>query len=128
MKRPKIWKTEDEIIAAIDRTRRMANRKLKKSQELAEVAKSKFARVDALSWELFNATRKIDDKERTRLENNLKSSELSAAEAKERADICAKAYHRAINSTLPRLGEILSAFRTQPMTELVGDYRGVALR
>jgi len=124
-RRPKVWKTEDEIIAAIDRTKRMANRKLKKSQELAEVAKQKFARVEELSWQLMNAH---DEMERTRLQNNLSSAELSAGEAKEKALACAAAYHRAINSTLPRLGEILSAFRTQPMTALVGDYKGVAVR
>jgi hypothetical protein len=125
MKRPKIWQTEDQIIAAIDRTRRMATRKLKRSQELAEVAKTKFARVEELSWQLMNAH---DEKERIRLQNNVSSAELSAGEAKEKADACARAYHTAINSTLPRLGEILSAFRTQPMTELVGDYKGVAIR
>jgi hypothetical protein len=124
-RRPKIWKTEDEIIAAIDRTKRMAERKLKKSQQLAEVARAKFARVEEIGFELMTLK---DESQRSRLENNLKSVELSAAEAKERADKTAACYHRAINSTLPRLGEILAAFRTGTFSGIMGEYKAVAIR
>jgi hypothetical protein len=121
-----VWLTEDQIIAAIDRTRRMAERKLKKSQELAEVAKTKFGKCEELRFTLMGNN--LGAMERESMQAKLSSAELSAGKAKEKADACAAAYHRAINSTLPRLGEILSAFRTQPMTELVGEYKGVAIR
>lgn len=124
-RRPKIWKTEDEIVAAIDRTKRMAERKLAKSVALSDKAKEKFARVEELSWQLMNAT---DEKEKTRLQNNVSSAEISAAEARERADQCAAAYHRAVNATLPRLGEILAAMRTQTFDGVLGSYKGVAVK
>ncbi len=124
-RRPKIWKTEDEVLAAIDRTKRMAKRKLAKSVVLSDKAKEKFARVEELSWQLMNAT---DEKEKTRLQNNVSSAEISAGEARERADQCAASYHRAVNATLPRLGEILSAMRTGTLKEMMGEYRGVAVK
>lgn len=123
--RPKIWHTEDQICAAIDRTRRMAERKLKKSQELNEKAKEKFGRCEAIRFELMKTRSEF---EREQWESKLRSAEMAAGHAKERADIEAKAYHRAINSTLPRLGEILAAFRTQPMAAIVGDYKSVSVR
>lgn len=126
-KRPKIWKTEDEIIAAIDRTKRMAERKLKKSQELAEVAKVKNGRVEKLLFELM-AVKSDEGTLREKIEQRLRDAEMSAGKARETADIYAAAYHRAINSTLPRLGEILAAFRTQTMEGVMGTYRGVAIR
>jgi hypothetical protein len=124
-RRPKIWQTEDQIIAAIDRTKRMAERKLKKSQELEEVAKVKFGRVEELNFELMKHNTEY---ERSKIEGKLRSAELSAAAAKEKADAYAKAYHRAVNSTLPRLGEILSAFRTGTFSEVMGEYHGVAIK
>jgi hypothetical protein len=125
-RRPKIWLTEDQILAAIDRTKRMAERKLKKSQELDEVAKVKFGKCEELRFALMSEP--AGTIQYSSMQAKLNSFELSAAATKEKADQCAKAYHRAINSTLPRLGEILSAFRTQPMAGIVGDYKGVAVR
>jgi hypothetical protein len=124
-RRPKIWTSEDQILMVIDRTKRMAERKLKKSQQLAGVAKTKFAKVEELNWQLMNAH---DEKEKTRLQNNVSSAEISAGEAKEKADACAACYHRAINATLPRLGEILAAFRTGTFAEVMGDYKAVRIR
>lgn len=124
-KRPKIWHTEDEIIAAIDRTKRFAERRLKRSRELDEAAKAKFGKCEALRFELMKPH---TDLEREQLSGRLYGAELSATKAKEKADLAAKAYHRAVNSTLPRLGEILSAMRTQTMPEVLQEYRGVAIK
>lgn len=125
-RRPKIWQTEDQILAAIDRTRAMAQRRLKKSQELDEKAKEKFGTCEALRFELMKPD--LSPMQREIAESKIRSAEISAGKAKEKADIAAKAYHRAINSTLPRLGEILSAFRTQPMAAIVGDYKSVCVK
>lgn len=123
--RPKIWKTEDEILMAIDRTKLMALRRLKKSQELDEKARERFGMCEQLRFELMKPD--LTEMQREDLESKIRSAEISAGKAKEKADLAAKAYHRAINSTLPRLGEILSAFRTQPMKEILGEYKAVAI-
>ena len=124
MKRPKIWTSEDQICAAIDRTKRMAERKLKKSIVLAEKVKYKMGKCEELRFELMKP---MTDMQRESLESKLRSAEMDAGKAQDAADACAKAYHRAINSTLPRLGEILAAFRTQTMPEIMDNYRGVAI-
>lgn len=125
-RRPKIWQTEDQILAAIDRTRAMAQRRLKKSQELDEKAKEKFGTCEALRFELMKSN--LSPMQREIAESKIRSAEISAGNAKERADMAAKAYHRAINSTLPRLGEILAAFRTQPMTAILDDHKAVCVK
>lgn len=125
-RRPKIWTSEDQIIATIDRTRLMAQRRLKKSQELDEKAREKFGECEKLRFELMTTANRTPYQQQS-LESKLRSMELSAGATKEKADIAAKSYHRAINSTLPRLGEILAAFRTQPMKEILGEYKAVAL-
>lgn len=127
MRRHKIWQTEDQILAAIDRTKAMAHRRLKKSQELDEKAKEKFGACEALRFELMQKP-DLSRMQREIAESKIRSAEISAGKAKEKADIAAKAYHRAINSTLPRLGEILSAFRTKPMEAIVGDYKAVCVK
>ena len=125
-RRPKIWQTEDQILAAIDRTRAMAQRRLKKSQELDEKAKEKFGTCEALRFELMKSN--LSPMQREIAESKIRSAEISAGKAKEKADMAAKAYHRAINSTLPRLGEILSAFRTKPMTAILGEHKAVCVK
>ena len=124
-KRPKIWTSEDQILASIDRTKRAADRSLKRSIALNEKAKAKFGRCEELRFELMKS---MTEDQRTALGGKLYGAELSAGAAKEAADNAAKAYHRAVNSTLPRLGEILAALRTQPMVEVLGSYRGVAVK
>lgn len=124
-RRPKVWTSEDQIIATIDRTRLMALRRLKKSQELDEKAREKFGWCEKLRFELMKPD--LTEMQREDLESKIRSAERSAGKAKEKADIAAKQYHRAINSTLPRLGEILAAFRTQPMKEILGEYKAVAI-
>ena len=126
-RRPKVWRSEDEIIAAIDRTRAMAQRRLKRSQELDEKAREKFGECEKLRFELMTPIDRTPYQQQS-LESKLRSMELSAGATKEKADIAAKIYHRAMNSTLPRLGEILAAFRTQPMKEIMGDYKAVCVK
>jgi hypothetical protein len=104
----------------------MAERKLKKSQELDEVAKVKFGKCEELRFELMQPN--LTDYQRECYKGKLFAAELSAGKAKEKADAYAKAYHRAVNSTLPRLGEILAAFRTGTFSEVMGDYKSVAVR
>lgn len=125
-RRQKIWRTEDEILAVIDRTKLMAQRRLKKSQELEEKAREKFGECEKLRFELMTLCER-NEYQRQSLESKLRSLELSAAATKEKADKVAAVYHRAMNSTLPRLGEILAAFRTQPMKEILGEYKAVAI-
>lgn len=125
-KRPKIWHSEDQIIAAIDRTRRMATRSLERSKELDEKAREKFGWCEKLRFELMKPN--LTEMQREDLESKIRSAEHSAGATKEKADLAAKQYHRAINSTLPRLGEILAAFRTQPMEAIVGDYKSVCVK
>ena len=120
-RRPKIWTSEEQIISAIDRTKLMAQRRLKTSQELDEKAREKFGECERLRFELMTKTD-------GRIEDRLRVLELSAAATKEKADVSAKAYHRAMEKTLPRLGEILAAFRTQTMEPVMGEYRGVSVR
>jgi hypothetical protein len=124
---PKIWTSEDQIIATIDRTKRMAARKLKKSQELLEAAKVKFGRCEELRFELM-AGSQLTEYQREQLQAKLGSAEIAAGKAKEKADAYAKAYHRAVNSTLPRLGDILSSFRTGTFKEVLGEYKAVSVR
>jgi hypothetical protein len=125
-RRPKVWRTEDEIIAAIDRTKRMAERKLKKSQELAEKVKEKFGRCEALRFELMQS--KLTGYQRESFEGKIRSAEITAAKEKDKADAYAAAYHRAINSTLPRLVKVLSAFRTGTFSEVLGEYKSMAVK
>lgn len=124
-RRPKVWQTEDSILAAIDRTKRMAQAKLRKSIVLAEKVKAKMGRCEELRFELMKP---MSEYQRESLEGRLRSAEVDAGKAQEVADAYAAAYHRAINATLPRLGGILAAFRTQTFPEVLGAYRGVALK
>jgi hypothetical protein len=126
-RRAKIWTSEDQIIAAIDRTKRLAERKLKKSHELADKAKEKFGECEKLRLELMMPADRTEYQQKS-LEAKLSSMEIAAGKAKEKSDLAAKHYHRVMNSTLPRLGEILAAFRTGTFTEIMGEYRGVAIR
>lgn len=125
LRRPKIWQTEDQILASIDRTKRMAERLLKKSHKLDEQCKQTYGHLEELRFE---AMKPHDSKESARLCNQIASVENMAISHREKADACAKSYHRAINATLPRLGEILAAFRTQTLPEVMGSYRGVSVR
>ncbi len=124
-KRPKIWQTEDQILAAIDRTKRMAQRKLKKSVLLDDQCKEIYGHLEKLRFE---AMKPHDSKESGRLANQIASVERMAESRKEKADAHAKAYHRAVNATLPRLGEVLSAMRTDTLKEMMGEYRGVVVK
>ncbi len=124
-RRPKIWQTEDEILAAIDRTRRLAKKRLQQSQALDEAAKLKFGKCEELRFQLMKPHTEF---EREQLEGRLYSAELSAVATKEKADVAARAYHRATFKTLPRLGEILSAFRTGTFSEVLGEYKAVSVR
>lgn len=126
-RRPKVWHTEDQILAAIERTKRSAMKALMKSKLLEEKAKEKFGRCEEIRFELMKASG-LSEYQKNSLQAKLVSAERAAGEEKEKADKCAASYHRAINSTLPRLGEILSAFRTPAMAAIVGDYKGVAVR
>jgi len=126
-KRPKIWTSEDQILACIDRVKRLASNRLAKSNMLAERAREKFGRVEQLRFELLSKPH-LTEFQRSQIEGRLRGAELSAAATKEKADIASKAYHRAIDKTLPRLGEILAAFRTEPMKGILGEYRGVCVR
>jgi len=122
---PKIWRTEDSILAAIDRTKRSAARQLKKSIELDEAAKVKFGKCEELRFEMMKP---MTEMQREQMQAKLSSFEIAAGKAKEKADSAAKNYHRAVNSTLPRLGEILSAFRTGTLVEVMQEYKGVAIK
>jgi len=56
-RRPKIWQTEDQIIAAIDRTKRMAERLLKKSHKLDEQCKQTYGHLEELRFEAMKRMR-----------------------------------------------------------------------
>ncbi len=124
-RRPKVWISEDQILMSIDRTKRFAERKLKQSQELSDKAKEKFGLVEKLNFELMACQ---GEYERDKIRGKLTSAELSAAAMKEKADIAARSHHRAINATLPRLGEVLAAFRTGTMLPIMDTYKGVVIR
>ncbi len=82
---PKIWQTEDQILAAIDRTRAKAKTLLIEESELLKEASELLKQDDV----------------------------RAAARSKEEAARKAKSYNRIIEKTLPRLGEILAAFNTE---------------
>lgn len=122
---PKVWHTEDQIVAQIERVKRASQRSLEKSKLLEEKVKEKFGKCEELRFELMKP---LSPMQRESLESKLRSAEMAAGKAKDAADEKARSYHRAINSTLPRLGEILAAFRTGTFKEIVGEYRAVSVR
>lgn len=122
---PKIWKTEDEILAAIDSAHRYAERKREAANELEEELKVKRGHLEELRFELMKMP---SSNQRTSLENRIANVELSVGKLKEDLSKLAKSYHRTIDKRLPRLGEILAAFRTGTFKEVVGEYRGVAVK
>jgi len=70
----------------------------------------------------------LSKRKRRELETKERVTEIAAAEKKAEAETKAKAYTRVNEKTLPRLGEILAAFKTETMVEVLGSYRGVAIR
>lgn len=120
-----IWKTEDEILAAIDRAHRYAERKREAANELEEELKVKRGHLEELRFELMKMP---DSRKRESLEHRIASVELSVGKLKDDLSKIAKSYHRTIEKTLPRLGEILAAFRTGTFKEVMGEYNGVAVK
>jgi hypothetical protein len=102
----------------------MAERKLKKSIQLSEKVKEKFGCCEELRFELMKPQ---TDYAKEALESKLRSAEMAAGKAQEAVDAYAKAYHRATNKTLPRLGRILASFRTGTFKEILRDYKSVSV-
>jgi hypothetical protein len=110
----KVWTSEDQILAKIDSTRKFAARKAKLAEHLSEEVK-RLAK-EAQEFE-DNGQHNMAASRREKCGDVLKKSEEAA-----------KLHQRTIDRTLPRLGEILSAFRTATMPELLGDYKGVVVK
>ncbi len=125
-KSPKIWQTEDQILAAIDRAKRKAVSLVEEETELRNESAEFFAVLEQTRFELMQPN--LSKSKREQLECRERVKEIDASKAKAAAEMKARAYTRIIEKTLPRLGEILSAFRTQTFDSVLGSYRGVALK
>jgi hypothetical protein len=113
-KHKKIWKSEDQILKKIDQARYFAQRKAKQSEEHKALADA--LALEAQVHEDMGRSVQAEHKRRKCGEELLKS------------ELAAQLSQRTLDKTLPRLGEILSAFRTDTMFEVMGNYKGVVVK
>jgi hypothetical protein len=125
-RRVKVWQTEDAILAAIDRAHRKAESLVVEETELRKESAELFGELEKTRFELMHSD--LTKGKRIQLETRERVTEIEAAKKKAEAEAKAKAHTRIIEKTLPRLGEILAAMRTQTMPDVLGSYRGVALK
>lgn len=120
----KIWKTEAEILEAIDGARALATRLANECRELDEECKAKAGELEKLRFEAMN----LRDDQLRNAERRIHNAKLSLDKSKEQAAKTAKSYHRTVEKTLPRLKEVLAAFRTGTFKEVLDEYEGVAVK
>lgn len=125
-RRVKTWLTEDEILAAIDRAHRKAERLILEERELRKECSELFGELEKIRFELMRLD--LSKGKRDQLETRERVIQFDAADAKLKADVKARAYVRLKEKTIPHLGETLSAFRTGAMTGVLGEYRGVVVK
>lgn len=125
-RRVKVWTTEDQIIHAIEHAHRKAESLVIEENELLKECSELFGELEKTRFEFMRSD--LTKGERTQLERKTRHAELVASKAKAKAEAKAKAYVRVMEKTLPRLGEILAAFRTRTMEGVMGNYRGVAIK
>jgi len=125
-RRVKVWTTEDQILHAIEHAHRKAESLVIEENELLKECSELFGELEKTRFELMRSD--LTKGERAQLERIERNAELAASKAKSKAEAKSKAYVRVIEKTLPRLGEILAAFRTQTLPEVMGSYRGVSVR
>jgi len=122
----KIWKTEDQVLHAIERAHRKAESLVVEETELRKESAELFGELEKTRFELMRSD--LTKGKRTQLETRERVTEIDASKKKAEAEKKAKAHTRIMEKTLPRLGEVLAAMKTRTMTEVLGQYRGVALR
>lgn len=122
----KIWISEDQILAAIDRAKRKAQSLIIEEAGLRKDAAESFSLLAKTRFELMQSN--LTKGKREQLETRERVTEVEASKTKAEAEMKAKAYMRITEKTLPRLGEVLAAFRTQTMPEILQTYKGVALK
>ncbi len=122
----KIWHTEDQILAAIDRVRTKAYRLVAEESELRQESAKLFGELEQTCFELMRST--LTKKEREQLETRERVKRIDASKARAEAERKANAYSCIMEKTIPRLGQVLSAFRTDTMQSVLGSYRGVVTK
>jgi hypothetical protein len=125
MKRsPKIWQTEDEILAAIDKAQLSAVHAA--AVAAGEHAEEKRLVIEAAKLADFALTLKgkaradkIDESERC---------VNASRKCNEAAKKATKRHKRLTEVTLPHLKDVLATFRTETMPDIMQEYKGVAIR
>lgn len=122
----KIWLTEDQILAAIQRAHDSIKRTEVLLVTLREQSMALAGELEQIRFKLMQPN--LEQKEKHQLERDELSIERRLAYCKEDANKKSKAYNRLNDRVLPRLKDTLAAMRTQTMVEVMGEYRGVALK
>lgn len=112
-RRKKVWSSEDQILAAIDKKKEL----MEKKRSLAEEKNLEAKRLAIEAQE-------AEDEGRPQ---HAKGLRLSFQKRQSEAKQAERAYVRLQDKTIPRLGEALAAMRTQTMPELIGRYKGVVI-
>lgn len=124
--RVKIWQTEDQIIAEIDRTHRKVEHIAAVLEALRTESSSLAGELEKVRFQMMQSD--LSKQDLFKLERAELSTEKAFAKCKAESYKNSKTYARLVNKTLPRLKDILAAMRTQTMPEVMGGYRGVAIK
>ena len=125
-RRRKTYQSEDQILAMIDRKLRLEKKKAKLSEDLFKEQKLLFRKAGDFLTE-YEQTPVEEDEVRKLLWHEYKSAEGQANGAKKKSERMGSEASRIRTEVIPRLKQLLSAFRTQTMPVVMGEYRGVAL-
>lgn len=110
----------------IDRKLRLEKKKAKLSEDLFKEQKQLFRKAGDFLTE-YEATPVEEDEVRRLLWHEYKRAEAQAKGAKKKSEKMGSEASRIRTEVIPRLKQLLSAFRTQTIPAIMGDYRGVAL-
>jgi hypothetical protein len=114
LRRKKVWSSEDQIEAAIDR----AKRKLLKQQQIVEEEKDK---IRQLGLDIMT----IEELKGKNWQEKVYPKQLAIGGCKEKISKAEKSWRRIEDKTLPKLKNALAAMRTETMPAVMGSYIGV---
>ena len=123
----KTWTSEDQIVAEIDRKVRLAKKKKELCEKLYMEKTILFRRASDILKE-HDETESDLAEVRQVLWHEYKRLEGQAKMANRKSEMMGSQSARLTNIVLPRLKEILAAFRTETMPGILGSYKGVAVR
>lgn len=123
----KVWTSEDQIVAKIDRTKNLERKKRAACEEWEKISKALYKKAGDFFTEWDNT-----DKDETEVRNILmiqyRKAKGDAEMAKSKSERFGSESARLREQILPRLKEVHRAFKTQTMTAILGNYQGVAVR